>query len=258
MKQCQTCNRTYTDESLGYCLDDGSPLSAAPDPEATHEVPSSVPLRAAIVEPSLQSSRSSSRRILYPVILLLSLLVGATAGWFIYEFRKRTLSTSSARASDVLTPISVTQTPGSVTDESSSNSAPQAITQDDTASLATQNLSGTWNVVNTVENTSHQSFVNLQLGYRLIINQTGTSFTAEGEKLLENGRALPPSGRTALRLTGAVDGETVSASFVEKGARRKTRGRFVWRFEREGTLLKGTFISTAANSSGTSVATKER
>lgn len=240
--------------------DDGSLLSSVPDPEATlvrTDVPSSVPPRVAIVHPYLQSSRPSYRWILYPAILLLALLVGASAGWFIYEFQKHTLSTSSGKPSDIPTPIPVTQTPSSVTDESSSASAPQEIRQGN-PELATQNLSGTWNVVNTVEKTSYQSFANLRIGYRLRISQSGANFTAEGEKLSENGRTLPTIGRTAIHLTGVIEGETLGASFVEEGARRKTRGRFVWRLEREGTLLKGTFVSTAANSSGTSVATRER
>ncbi len=261
MKHCQTCHRIYTDESLGYCLDDGSLLSDAPDSEATlvrSKVPVSMPPRAAIGLPHLQLPRSSHRWILYPAILLLTLLVGASAGWFIYEFEKHTLSISTGRPSDTPTPISVTQTPTSVTDESSSPSTPQAIRQDDPESLAIQNLTGTWTVVNTVEKTSYRSFANLRIGYRLIISQSGRNFTAGGEKLLENGRTLPTSGRTAIHLTGAVEGKTIGASFVEEGARRKTSGRVVWRLQREGTLMKGTFVSTAANSSGTSVATKER
>ncbi len=44
MKRCSTCNRTYTDLSLNFCLDDGTPLaSAAPpasDPNATVRYPS--------------------------------------------------------------------------------------------------------------------------------------------------------------------------------------------------------------------------
>lgn len=42
MKLCQTCGRTYTDETLRFCLEDGTPLGAdaqggggVPDPEAT-------------------------------------------------------------------------------------------------------------------------------------------------------------------------------------------------------------------------------
>jgi TonB family protein len=35
MKRCPTCNRTYTDESLIYCLADGAFLSAPNDPQLT-------------------------------------------------------------------------------------------------------------------------------------------------------------------------------------------------------------------------------
>ena len=43
MKRCPTCDRTYTDQSLSFCIEDGTPLvQAAPsfDPEATMVVPS--------------------------------------------------------------------------------------------------------------------------------------------------------------------------------------------------------------------------
>src|ERR1044071_5577361 len=39
MKSCPNCNRTYTDASLNFCLEDGTPLITAPapgiDPNAT-------------------------------------------------------------------------------------------------------------------------------------------------------------------------------------------------------------------------------
>jgi hypothetical protein len=43
MKRCPTCNRTYTDLSLNFCLEDGTPLAAdapAIDPNATIRYPS--------------------------------------------------------------------------------------------------------------------------------------------------------------------------------------------------------------------------
>lgn len=44
MKRCPTCNRTYTDLSLNFCLEDGTPLIAdapgGPDPNATLRYPS--------------------------------------------------------------------------------------------------------------------------------------------------------------------------------------------------------------------------
>src|SRR6266568_691809 len=44
MKRCPQCNRTYTDDALSFCLDDGSPLLSvsAPssfDPSATVQYP---------------------------------------------------------------------------------------------------------------------------------------------------------------------------------------------------------------------------
>ena len=46
MKRCPQCNRTYTDDALSFCLDDGSPLvsASAPssfDPSATIQYPQS-------------------------------------------------------------------------------------------------------------------------------------------------------------------------------------------------------------------------
>ena len=44
MKRCPTCNRTYTDLSLNFCLEDGTPLTTdapgGPDPNATLRYPS--------------------------------------------------------------------------------------------------------------------------------------------------------------------------------------------------------------------------
>src|ERR1044072_8376314 len=43
MKRCPTCNRTYTDASLNFCLEDGTPLtndSPGADPNATIRYPS--------------------------------------------------------------------------------------------------------------------------------------------------------------------------------------------------------------------------
>ncbi len=45
MKRCPTCKRTFEDDSLSYCLDDGSPLvsEARPDSDATLVSPSPSP-----------------------------------------------------------------------------------------------------------------------------------------------------------------------------------------------------------------------
>lgn len=40
MKQCPVCSRTFSDDTLVYCLDDGSVLANAYDPGATQRMPS--------------------------------------------------------------------------------------------------------------------------------------------------------------------------------------------------------------------------
>ena len=258
MKHCHTCSRTYNEEAR-HCLDDGSLLSTVTDPEATlvrTEVQSWAPPKRAFAHSYLPSFPVSYRWI-YPGVFLVTVLVGASAGWFIYKFKKHTLSTSLEPPSYMPTATSGTQIPGPATDKSASTSASPTRREVFAESLAVRNLNGAWSVVNTVEKTSYQPFANLRIRYRLIVSQSGTRFMAEGKKLLENGKPLPKE-RTTLHITGAVEGETVAARFVEEGVRRKTSGRFVWRLERDGTLMKGTFVSTAANSNGTSVATKEQ
>src|SRR5437764_4142736 len=39
MKSCPTCNRTYPDDTLAFCLMDGSVLSAPYDPSQTRATP---------------------------------------------------------------------------------------------------------------------------------------------------------------------------------------------------------------------------
>jgi hypothetical protein len=119
-----------------------------------------------------------------------------------------------------------------------------------------QNLSGKWNIVNTVQTTSYRSFKNLQLGFALSIDQNGNSFTGRGLKVSENGRILPVNSRTPIEVKGSIKGDRVEAVFYEEGTVRKTNGKFVWRLDNAGRGLTGSFNTTAARSSGKSAATK--
>jgi Domain of unknown function (DUF4440) len=38
MKRCPTCNKTFTDQNLSYCIDDGTPLVAVPEDDELTEV----------------------------------------------------------------------------------------------------------------------------------------------------------------------------------------------------------------------------
>ena len=119
-----------------------------------------------------------------------------------------------------------------------------------------QDLTGEWHVINTVQNTAYKSFDNMKVGFRLKINQQGKEFTGKGEKFSENGQTLPAANRTPIQVTGSIDGDKVVATFVEDGRMRKTNGRFVWKLQ-NGDHLAGTFVSTAANTSGRSAVTKQ-
>lgn len=146
---------------------------------------------------------------------------------------------------------------------SKSNSPPQsaAVESPSTPIVAAQrdsgvqDLTGEWRVINTVEKSAYKSYDNMQVGFRLVIDQRGKEFTARGEKFSENGERLPQGSRTPIRVTGSIDGDKVVATFVEDGRTRRTNGRFVWRVQHDG--LAGTFVSSAANSSGRSAVTKQ-
>src|SRR4030095_6771778 len=114
----------------------------------------------------------------------------------------------------------------------------------------TPNLTGEWNIVNTLETTNYPAYTNLRIGYHLVITQTANEFTADGEKVSENGTSLDSSQRTPIHITGTVDQNSVSATFVEEGLRRKTSGSLEWTLSTNGNQLRGTFTSTAAQSSG--------
>ena len=121
-----------------------------------------------------------------------------------------------------------------------------------------QDLTGEWRIINTVEKTAYKSFGNMEVGFRLTINQNGKEFTAKGEKFSENGQTLPTARRTPIQLKGSIDGDKVIATFIEDGRMRRTNGRFVWKLQSDGDGLAGTFVSTAANSSGRSSLTKKQ
>ena len=184
------------------------------------------------------------------VIVLLAIMLGGGAVALLYRINKwdspnvdRTSTTSRA-------------TP----DTKPSEGAPGKSNHPSTtpAPAKTPNLSGEWSLVNTIERTSYPAYANLRIGYHLVITQTGTQFTADGEKVSESGRMMADNERTPIHVTGTVDQSGASATFVEEGQRRTTSGSFEWTLTTDGKQLRGTFSSTAAKSSGPSVATREK
>jgi hypothetical protein len=83
MKSCPTCNRAYADETLSYCLDDGSLLSSPYEPEATQFLPAPRTTSRAKTETSVltlgdvqKATNKDNSAFKYIVIALLALIAG--------------------------------------------------------------------------------------------------------------------------------------------------------------------------------------
>lgn len=204
----------------------------------THRLPLPV-----LPEPVPDTPRAPNS--VYRVGLILAMLfiligVGAVALRNKYREREHAIAPSIATTE---------QAPAPVKTDSPSTSVDQPV--------VAQDLTGKWNVVNSIQKTSYRSFQNMNIGFELTINQSGKRFTGEGQKVSENGRSLPANSRTHIEVKGSIDGDRVEATFFENGALRKTNGRFVWRIDQASGGLNGTFVSTAAGSSGKSAAKRE-
>ena len=101
MKQCPKCNRTYADDTLVYCLDDGSTLVGYREPQETLRIPS--PARATgwpsgpAPTPGYQTNNNKSRWPFYALggLILLVVLAGA-AGILIFGYSRMTASTAAS------------------------------------------------------------------------------------------------------------------------------------------------------------------
>src|ERR1041384_7837796 len=90
MKACPTCYRTYSDDTLAFCLDDGSPLSTIYDSEATHVIPldrlapgATIPSvspppqqRRTFPSAAISGTARKTNPVLYVIIALLALIAG--------------------------------------------------------------------------------------------------------------------------------------------------------------------------------------
>jgi hypothetical protein len=249
MKRCPKCRRRYSDDSLNFCLDDGSTLFAEPDSDPTLISPT-VAAPARITSSPSQSSTSSHRWVLLALIVLLAVMLGGGAVALLYRINK--WDSPNVERTSTTSPATPETKPSEGAPGKSNRPSPTPVP------AKAPNLSGEWNMVNTIERTSYPAYTNLRIGYQLVITQTGTEFTADGEKVSENGRQMADYERTPIHVTGSVDQSGASATFVEEGLRRSTSGRFEWTLSTDGNQLRGTFTSSAAKSSGPSVATRER
>jgi hypothetical protein len=120
MKTCPTCNRTYADESLTYCLADGSLLSAPYDPEATHRLhlpPGSNSAQTEVLLSNSQSVKKTSNSSLKYIVLVILILIAAVGlmVWFNSGAKETITATASSTRSSA---GEITYHPGNVLDQS--------------------------------------------------------------------------------------------------------------------------------------------
>lgn len=108
MKRCPQCGRSYTDNALVYCLDDGTQLSASDDPQATLALPQSRPTDPfpQIATPSQLAQTQIVRQgvrpaVVYVLIALLALIIGGGAVAFYYEREKSNAAADSHKQANI-------------------------------------------------------------------------------------------------------------------------------------------------------------
>jgi cytoskeleton protein RodZ len=217
--------------------------------------------------PSAAGWASTSRAIARVIALAAGVVVVAAAGFAVRSLgpdaqpvtlsaMPSSMSAAPAPAPAAPQPAAVeeaTRTPP-VTAARASAPVPADVSAAPAASEApTPMLSGVWDLTNEVQSTSYRAFHGLQLGYRLNLAQDGAIVTGRGEKWSENGREIPASRRTPIAVAGTLHQGRLELSFTERGTRRSSAGRFVWQISDDGAL-RGTFVSDAASSRGSSLA----
>ncbi len=139
MKTCPSCKRTYEDDSLVYCLDDGTRLvreSAGPDSNATWNLPAPGPTVASPrpAHPTAQSTisalpeqfkatppripRNESRMSVLPWVFAIVLVLGASGVLIAWLMTRGTAGDTSARypAPTPVASIISTPSPGRTAD----------------------------------------------------------------------------------------------------------------------------------------------
>lgn len=121
----------------------------------------------------------------------------------------------------------------------------------------TINLSGSWILKNKILNSSYNPYRGLELSYKLNVSQNADgNIVGFGEKFLENKTEIPFKERIPIEFTGFNYGDSVILIIKESGKFRETScsinlNRII------NNTLTGSFKSTAANCSGTTILNKE-
>jgi len=127
MKQCPVCSRTFSDDTLVYCLDDGSVLANSYDPGATQRMPSPRSTNSAPFMPPPQRSNTWLIVLLTSVLLLFVVGAGTVILWL--SLRDKTNGPQDSTASQTSTNQSgrdATNSNNGQSNKDSSSSSPES------------------------------------------------------------------------------------------------------------------------------------
>lgn len=119
---------------------------------------------------------------------------------------------------------------------------------------ASADLSGWWELTNRIASTNYKDFVGLRLGYRVKLEQDGSRITGSGQKWTEDGRTLAGSARSRIKVSGRIEGDTMTLEFTEQGTKRASGGGFELKLSGDRSTLRGDFWSDVANTRGSTLA----
>ena len=99
--------------------------------------------------------------------------------------------------------------------------------------------------MNRVESSSLKTYNNLELAFRLQLEQAGNRVSGKGEKWAENGKVLSARARTPITVEGTREGDRIELSFTERGTRRSSNGTITLGIA-DAATMHGSFQSDAA------------
>mgnify|MGYP001612079388 CR=1 FL=1 len=124
------------------------------------------------------------------------------------------------------------------------------------------NLTGEWEVINTVLETSYNPYLGLKVVWKMHILQNGNNISGSGEKIKDIEKIgiekeLEHSKRDSVEIEGYIENNYLRKnrlfiSVKQDGQLRKTRATYTLYFVDDNNLSGG-FISTAADTKGKSI-----
>lgn len=138
--------------------------------------------------------------------------------------------------------------------------------QDESTTANPPDLTGTWYVQTTTQETTYNPYRGLVIRYKILITHDGTQIMANGEKIGEvfQGRVHEHTGKgkTPIRLSGFLKMSESGSGKIElngqeDGIKRKVFATAFSLDYIDDSFLSGTFSSTAANAEGNALWIKE-